>query len=151
MRPHRVDGEDRAFEREHVEKRGIGGDLVALGVHSALRQHEARLVGPSLDEMQRAGPVRVLLGAAHGLAVDGDDAADAPGQAPHPHGERCLQLSRVEPCKHPLQGLRRRNPVLERQDAPEPVDQFNAAVRDLVEVLRHNKPTSTVRRISSSR
>lgn len=45
LRPHRVDGDDRAFDREHVEQFRDRRDLVGFAVDGALRQHEPRCRG----------------------------------------------------------------------------------------------------------
>lgn len=74
LRPHGVDGDDRAFDVEHLQEIGYGGDLVGLSVDGALRQHEAGVGGVGRDQMQRAGSVR-LPRSAQRLAVHGDDLA----------------------------------------------------------------------------
>ena len=48
----RVGGHDRALQRQHLQQRRHGGDLVGLGVRGDLRQHHALLAAPGADHVQ---------------------------------------------------------------------------------------------------
>jgi hypothetical protein len=61
--------------------------------HCPLREDEPRLMGEGRHEMERAFPIDVLFGAAHSLAVDGNNTADALGQTRRPRG-KCSSKAR---------------------------------------------------------
>ena len=66
----RVDGHDRALEREHLQQLRHRGDLVGLGVGGDLRQHQALLAAPGADHVQRRLAAGAIERAAQHLAVD---------------------------------------------------------------------------------
>ena len=47
LRSHGVDGDDRALDRQHVEKFGDCGDFIALGLHFLLRRLAAPFIAAS--------------------------------------------------------------------------------------------------------
>jgi hypothetical protein len=139
LRSHGVDGDDGAFERQHVEQFGNGGDLIALGLHRPRRQHEPGLVSIGRNNMQSAGAALVPLRAAQRFAVDRHDArtliANLRLQARDPGRKGPLQRLRIERPQRSPQRLRWRDAVLKRQKTPQPVELFFAEHGDLVEVL----------------
>src|ERR1700741_1966381 len=78
---HGVDAHERVFELlgfgELIEKIGDGGDLVGLIRHAQLRQDQPRLAGVSAQGMQSLEPFALVMGAARGLAINGDDLVPA--------------------------------------------------------------------------
>jgi hypothetical protein len=121
LRPHRVDGDDRSFEREHVEEFGDRGDFVGFAIDGALRQHEPGPRGVGGDEMQRAGPVG-LSRAAQPFAVHGDDFARLRAKRRRPSGKTLLQRRRIEQPKHFPQGLGARDALFEGQELAQPAE-----------------------------
>ena len=93
---HRVDGDDGAFDRHHVEPRGNGGDFIGFLVHLHLPHHEALAGGEGRDHMDRLLRALLLMGAAHRLAIDGDDLGWRLGQRRDPGDEAALERLRIE-------------------------------------------------------
>src|SRR5262249_26986601 len=88
LRPHRVDGHQRAAQLQQAEQLGDGGDLVGLLTAGDAAEAEADLAGPGADQVQGAQAVACPAGAAQGLAVDGDVLdAEALGQGGGPTGQ----------------------------------------------------------------
>src|SRR5271157_1569509 len=79
LRPDRVDGHNRALDRQHVEKLGDGGDFIALGFDRTGCEHQPSLVRKGRNNMQGTGAALVLLRPAQGLAVDRHDAKPSLG------------------------------------------------------------------------
>ena len=74
---HRVDGDERAFELlgfgELIEQLGNGGDFIAFLGNRQLRQGQAGVGGVSAERMQGLQALALVVGAARGLAVNGDE------------------------------------------------------------------------------
>ena len=58
---HRVDGDDRPIDRQHVEKRRNGDNLVRLLAHPGLRQHQPLSPGEGRDHVDGRRKGRVQL------------------------------------------------------------------------------------------
>ena len=67
---HRVDRNDRAFQRNLLQKQGDRGDLVRFFVRRNLPQSQTFLAGPRTHQVQRAEESRVVVRAATRLTID---------------------------------------------------------------------------------
>ena len=85
---HGVDGDEGAFELfrlgQMVEQIGDGGDLVGLLGHAELRQRQTGVGRVGAERVQRFEPLALVVGAARGLAVDGDEVVPARPQRRDP-------------------------------------------------------------------
>ncbi len=70
---HRVDGDERAGERQALEQQRDGRDLIGLGLARLLAQHEALAAGPCRNHVERPAVLAAVMGAPRSLTVDGDD------------------------------------------------------------------------------
>ena len=69
---HGIDRYDAALQFQQVQQPGNGGNLMGLGIGLPLAQDQLCLRGPGADHMQRGHPLPAVVGAAGGLAVNGD-------------------------------------------------------------------------------
>ena len=53
LRPHGIDGDERAGERQAFQKERNGCDLIGLGLTCLLPEYEALAAGPCRDQVQR--------------------------------------------------------------------------------------------------
>src|SRR5690606_37474695 len=81
---HGVDGDDAALEFQCAQQLGYGRNFVGFIVHLDLPERESVFGGPGAYDMGQS--VAVVVGAAQGLAVNGNDLSlqcgtDGPGPA----------------------------------------------------------------------
>ena len=79
---------------------GNSGDLVRLAAHRLRAEHQAWPGGPSGDQVQGLAALAARLGAAGGLAVDGDAIRRGPAQALDPSRTAALDQLRIENAEH---------------------------------------------------
>ena len=117
---HGVDGDDRAFNDQHVQKLGDGNDLIGFLGHLDLAEHQSLARREGRDDVDR----RVALfgkRAAAGLAVDGNHLGGDAGLSRHPSHEALLEPLGVEGREYlPQPVMGRRFP----QKRPEPAQQI---------------------------
>ena len=133
---HGVDGDDGAFDREHVEKLGNGGDFVRLGFGLHLPEHEAMIGGESRDDVDGGLTLALAGRAAQRFAINGDDAFGNADEAGGPGGEAALELLDVEGGENFAEPVVRRRAVLELGEALQQSEFGLAEPRDVDEVVR---------------
>ena len=118
---HGVDGDDRARDRHHLQQLGDGADFVALFRHLDVAEHQTLPRREGRDHVDRRLAARLLIGPAHGLAVDGDHLGRRTGQRGDPGDEAALESLGVERRENVAQLIVRWRPVAKR---PEPAQEF---------------------------
>src|SRR6185437_10556225 len=116
---HRVDGNDRALDRQQVEQFGDRDDLVGLFRDLHLTEHETLARHESRHHVNGAF-TGFPTGAAYGLAVDRHHAFRDADQRRDPGDEAALELLGVERGENVTQVVVRRRAIAER---PEPAEQ----------------------------
>jgi hypothetical protein len=110
LRVHGVDGDDRAGQAgERLQQVPHGGDLVRFLRHGDLPEDRADAVGQRRDQVR--GLPGLVLRAADGLAVDGDDqpAAGPHGPGVQPGAKNLVEHIRADQGERaPVRGLLRR-------------------------------------------
>jgi hypothetical protein len=96
LTPHRVNGDDGAVDRQHVEQGRNGHDLVGFFRHRDLSEHEALTRGESGKHVDRLFRTPLLVRAAQCLAINGDDLGRRLGQLCDPGDEAALEGLRIE-------------------------------------------------------
>lgn len=112
----RVDGDDGAFQREHLEQLGHRGNLVGLLIGGDLREDQPLIASPGAHHMQRrfaAGPIERSV---RNLAVDRDDPLARGGELRHEPPEARTKLVRVEQPQHPAERVVAGRPVLQSEE-----------------------------------
>ena len=112
----RIDGDDRALEREHFQELRDCGDLVRLAIDGQLAEHQALVGRPGGDQMQRRAARGAVERPAQGLAVDRHHASGAFGKAPHEGQETVVELDRVEQTKDAAEGVMARDAMVQPQE-----------------------------------
>lgn len=128
---HRIDGDDRPLDRQHLQQLGDGHDLVGLVRHVDLTEHQALAGGEGRDHVDGGLGAGLLIGAPRGLAVDRDHLGRRAGQ--RATQQRWLDVERGEDV---AEMIVRRRPVAKR---PEPAQQLQlllAEAGDIDEGLR---------------
>src|SRR5262249_37040267 len=134
----RVDGHDAVLQVEQLDQLRDRRDLVGLGVHGHLPQGQAVAGRPGADQVQRAQPLGAVEGPPQGLAIDGNDLAPRRRRLPNalePLDQTALQGLRTDGLEDPPEGVVRRDPLGEFQEAPEEVFLLAAKGLQLDEVL----------------
>ena len=114
---HRVDGDDGAFDRHHVEQRRNSDNLIGFFRHRDLAPDQTLARGESRDHVDRLLRSLLSMGAARSLAVDGDHLGRGVGQSRRPSDEAAPERRRVERGENVAQMIMRRSSVLERSEA----------------------------------
>ena len=82
---HGIERYERTFELpgcgQLIENVRNGGDLVGLFRHAELRQDQPGVGGVGAERVQGFKPLAAIMGAARGLAVDGDEGRAGPATA----------------------------------------------------------------------
>jgi hypothetical protein len=117
------------------EQFGDGVDFVGLVLDGHLCQGQMVLGGPGTDHVQRPQVVAADLGAAQGLAVDGNllQPQTFP-QGPHPIGKAVAKEPGRQPSKEAFEGVMGRNAVGQSQEGAQPVLAFAAKQSNLLPV-----------------
>src|SRR3954465_4193621 len=79
-----------------IQEKRDRGDLVRLGLASLLAQHQALTAGPGRDQVQRVALLRVVVGTAGGLPIDGHNIGLALAQARDPFAEAGREKTAIE-------------------------------------------------------
>ena len=132
---HRVDGDDGALDRHHVEQRRNGDDLVGLLGDRDLPQHQPLPGRESRNHVDRLLGVLPGAGAARGLAVDGDDFGARLDECRNPGDETPAEGLRVERGEDVAEMIMRRRPACERPKAAQESELLLAKTRDVGEGL----------------
>nr|WP_281433653.1 hypothetical protein [Methylosinus sp. H3A] len=133
---HGVDGDDGAFYGHHVQERGNGDDLVGFFRYGDLPHDEPLPGGESRDDVDRLLRALLLIGAARGFAVGGDDLGWRLSQSRDPGDEAALERLRVERGENVAEMVVRQRAVFEWPEATQQVELFLAEPRDVGEGLR---------------
>src|SRR5258708_3388757 len=136
---HGVDGDDGALDRQHVEKRRDGDDLVGLVRHFDLAEHEALARREGRHHMDRGFSAFLVGGAAQRLTVDGDHIRRHADQLGNPGDEATLEFRSVEGRENVAEVVVRGRPVPERQEPAKKLDLLLAEPRDIDEGFRSGK------------
>ena len=136
---HGVDGDEGAFELprlgELVEQIGDGGDLVGLLGHAELRQRQPGVGRVGAERMQGLEPLALVVGAARGLAVDGDEVVPARPQRRDPAVETAPEQDRIDPVDQVAQPAFAGNSMMERREPPQKIEMMLAPGDDVVEIV----------------
>ncbi|AKM33418.1 hypothetical protein AB870_24895 (plasmid) [Pandoraea faecigallinarum] len=117
---HGVYGDDRALEPQRIEQLRDGGNLVALLGRAHLPEHHTQAA--AIGRHQMDGALAALMRATYGLAIDGDHLTrQCRAQAAHPPHEAGFKLLGVERREHSPESIVRRDTVLQRNMATQPV------------------------------
>jgi len=140
LRPHGIDGDERAGERQAFQKERNGCDLIGLGLTCLLPEYEALAAGPCRDQMQRPTVLAAVVSAPRGLAVDGDDLGRGGGrsglaQVFDPGGEALSEQHAVDGVDDIVEGVMTGNACLEGQQAAEELMMHLAPAPDLHEIF----------------
>src|SRR5262245_32283365 len=136
---HGVDGDDGAFDRQHVEKCGDGDDFVGFVRHFDLAEHEA-LAGREGGHHMDRGFAALLVGrTAQRLAVEGDHICRYADQFGNPGDEAALELRGVEGGENVAKVVVRWRPILKRQEPAQQCDLLLAKPRYVDEGFRPGK------------
>ena len=119
---HRIDGDDRAFDRHQVEQFRDCHYFVRLLRHLDLAEHEALAGGEGGDHVDRRLAALAVVGAAQGLAVDRDHAFRRAGQRGDPGDEAALELIGIQGSEDVAKMIVRGRAVPKR---PEPAHQVD--------------------------
>lgn len=95
----RVDGHDRALERQHLQQLRHRGDLVGLLVGGDLRQHHTLFAAPGAHHMQCRFLARPVERAAQNFAVDRDNTLTGLGKRGHEALKCGAEPIRIEGAK----------------------------------------------------
>jgi len=136
---HGVDGDDGAVDRQHIEKRRDGDDLVGFVRHFDLAEHEALARRESGHHVDCGFSASLVGGAARRLAVDGDHICRHANQLGDPGDEATLEFRSVERRENIAEMVVRRRSVPERQEPAKKLDLLLAESRDIDEGLRSGK------------
>lgn len=90
------DGDDRPLDGQHVEQTRDRHDLVRLLRHLDLTEHQALPRGEGGDHVDRRLGTLLLVAAARGLAIDGDNPGRRTGRGRHPGDEALLERLRIQ-------------------------------------------------------
>ena len=120
LRVHRVPGDERALQVQHLEQRRQRPDLVGLLVDRDLAEHDARPRGEGAQEMQRRELRGARERAPERLAVDRDlpDARRLQSLRPAPSepGQRGRERARIHHPEQPGEGVVAGKPVLQTHE-----------------------------------
>ncbi len=133
---HRIDSDDRPFDRQHVEKLRDCHDLIGLLRHFDLTEHEALARGEGGNLMD--GGLRALLvaGSAHGLAIDCDHPRGNSRHRGHPGDEAALECIGVQGGEDVAEVIMGRRAILERAETAQQSELPGAEEGDLGEAFR---------------
>ena len=131
----RVDRHQGAFQRQPLQEERDGGDLVRLAGHRLLPEHQPLAARPGGDEVQGTAPLAPGVGAARGLAVDGDQVGLGLAQALDPSRKARLEQLGIERGEHLAQRVVARNAVPVGQEAAQEGQVLPAPEPDLGHVV----------------
>ena len=94
--PHRVHGDQRAFQIEMFEQQRDRGDFIRFLFGRLLAQYDALPRCPGGDEVQRVAALPSVMTAPGGLSIDGDDVGIIVAQAIDPGQEAGFEQLRVK-------------------------------------------------------
>src|SRR3954451_8562762 len=115
----RVGGHDGPFERQQLQQFRHCRDLVRLAVDRKLTQQEPLVRGPSMEHVQWGLACSPVEGAPQRLAIDGDHALQALGEALHKACEAGFERHRVEKPEDSAKGIVAGNAVPQAQELPQ--------------------------------
>ena len=127
----RVRRDNRAFQRQQLQKFRNGGDLIGFAIDGELAQHKPLIGRPCADEMERRFLGGTVEGASQRLAVYGDNALDRLGEFPDEDKEAGVELDGIEQAEDAAEGVwlgmpcrkernSRKNPPSRGRKAPRP-------------------------------
>jgi hypothetical protein len=136
---HSVDGDQGAFELlvlgELVEKLENGGDLVGLFRDAELRQGQPGGGGVGAQRVQGFQPLAMIVGAARGLAVDGDELMPPRPERGDPALKAAREQGRINAVYQVPQPARAGNAVVEIGELPQKVEMMLAPFDDVLEIV----------------
>jgi len=144
---HGVDGDDGAVDRQHIEKRRDGDDLIGFVRHFDLAEDEALARRESGHHVDRRFSASLVGGAAQRLAVDGDHIRRHADQLGDPGDEATLEFRSVERRENVAEVVVRRRPITERQ---EPAKKLDLLLAERAISTKVSAPASTASRHNSS-
>jgi len=101
----RVHRDNRAFQRQQLQKFRNGGDLIGFAIDGELAQHKPLIGRPCADEMERRFLGGTVEGASQRLAVYGDNALDRLGEFPDEDKEAGVELDGIEQAEDAAEGV----------------------------------------------
>ena len=115
---HRVDADQAALDRQGLQQRRDGRDLVALVGDLLLAQDDPQAGGEGADHVHRAQPAHGR--APQALAVDGHVLPEGTHDPAHPASEHLLEVLGVEDAEDPVEGVVGGDAVFQPQEAAQP-------------------------------
>jgi hypothetical protein len=137
LAPHRIDRDDRPFDRQHRQQFGDRDDLVGLFRDFDLAEHQTLAGGEGGNHVD--GGFAGALGPAHGLAIDGNHAGWNAGQRGNPCDKAPLKLIGVQHRQDVAEVAVVRRTILERTEAAKKCQLLDPEQGDLGESFAPGK------------
>jgi len=135
LRADRVDGDQRAAQRQAFEQQRNGNDLVRLAAHRFLSEHQPLPARPGGHQMQRFAALVAGMRAPRRLAVDRDDIGIAGAQSLDPGRKAALEQVGINRPDHLAQRVVARDAVHKRPQAAQKRQMALAPQRHLDKII----------------
>ena len=133
--PHRIDRDNRPFDRQHLQQLGDRYDLIGLFRDLDLAEHEPLASREGGNHMDGGFAAALAAGPAHGLTIDGDHSGRNTGQRRDPSDKATLELFGIEHGEDIAQVTVVRRAILEWAEAAKKCEFLDAEQGDLGESL----------------